>query len=66
MARRDHVDRVLGEEERFYVRNTNVALECVNMGKSMTIARPSDKAVKDIAAIADFCMALKPVSARQG
>jgi Flp pilus assembly CpaE family ATPase len=66
VARRDHIDRILGGEERFYVRNTRIAVECVNMGESMTMARPSDKAVKDIAAIADFCMALKPASARPG
>jgi pilus assembly protein CpaE len=66
VARRDHVDRILGAEERFYVRNTNIAVECVNRGESLTMARPSDKAVKDIAAIADFCVALKSVSARQG
>jgi pilus assembly protein CpaE len=65
VARRDHVDRVLGAEERFYVRNTNVALECVNRGESLTMAYPSDKAVKDIAAIADFCLALKSVSAHK-
>jgi pilus assembly protein CpaE len=64
--RGEHVARVLGEEERFYVRNTSLAVECVNRGESLTMARPSDKAVKDIAAIADFCMALKPMSARQG
>jgi Flp pilus assembly CpaE family ATPase len=66
VARRDHVGRVLGQEERFYVRNTSAALECVNRGESMTMARPSDKAVKDIAAIVDFCVALTPLSARQG
>lgn len=65
VVRRDHVDRVLGEKERLYVRNTNLALESVNMGKSMSIARPSDRAVKDIAAIANFCLTLKPASARQ-
>jgi pilus assembly protein CpaE len=64
VARRDHVSRILGEEKRFYVRNTSVAVECVNMGQSMTIARRSNKAVKDIAAIADYCAALKPASAR--
>ena len=66
MARRDHVDRVLGQEERIYVRNTSSAVECVNMGESMTMARPSDKAVKDIAAIVDFCLAMKPASASPG
>ena len=66
VARRDHVDRVLGAEERFYVRSTSVALECVNRGESLTMAYPSDKAVKDIAAITDFCAALRSVSAHQG
>jgi pilus assembly protein CpaE len=66
VARRDHVDRILGAEQLFYVRNTSIALECVNRGESLTMARPSDKAVKDIAAIADFCMALKPLFARHG
>ncbi len=66
IARADHVARVLGEEQRFYVRNSGLAVECVNMGESLTIARSSDKAVKDIAAIVDFCMALKPASARLG
>jgi pilus assembly protein CpaE len=65
VARRDHVDRILGEQQKFYVRNSSAAVECVNMGQSITIARPSDKAVKDIAAIVDFCMELKTVSARQ-
>ena len=66
VARRDHVDRVLGQEERIYVRNTGSAVECVNMGESMTMARPSDKAVRDIAAIVDFCVAMKPASASPG
>jgi pilus assembly protein CpaE len=66
VARRDHVDRILGAEQLFYVRNTSMALECVNRGESLTMARPSDKAVKDIAAITHFCMGLKSVSARQG
>jgi pilus assembly protein CpaE len=65
VAGRELVDRILGAEERFYVRNTSIAVECVNRGESLTMARPSDKAVKDIAAIVDFCMALKPASARQ-
>ena len=64
VVRSDHIDRVLGEKERFYVRNTSVALECANLGEAMTLARPSEKAVKDIAEIATFCMALKPLSVR--
>ncbi len=65
VVRSDHIDRVLGEEERFYVRDTRAAVECANIGQSMTLSRPSDKTVKDIGAIAAFCMALKPFSARQ-
>jgi hypothetical protein len=45
-----------------FVRNTRVALECVNIGTPITVAYPSDKAVKDIAAIAAYCTALKPVA----
>jgi len=45
------------------VRNARVALECVNLGSPMTLAYPSDKAVKDIAAIADYCVALKSAAA---
>ena len=47
-----------------FVRNTRVALECVNIGTPITLAHPSDKAVKDIAAIAAYCTALKPASTR--
>jgi hypothetical protein len=42
VARRDHVDRIVGAEQLFYVRNTSIALECVNRGESLTMA-PSDK-----------------------
>ena len=59
VARADHVARILGDEKRLFVRDARVALECVNLGTPMTIAYPSDKAVKDIAAIADYCAALK-------
>ena len=59
VARADHVARILGDEKRLFVRDARVALECVNLGTPMTIAYPSDKAVKDIAAIADYCVALK-------
>ncbi len=65
VARADHVARILGDEKRLFVRNTRVALECVNLGTPMTIAYPSDKAVKDIAAIADYCVGLKSVAPRR-
>jgi pilus assembly protein CpaE len=64
VVRADHVARILGDEKRLFVRNTRIALECVNLGTPMGIAYPSDKAVKDIAAIADYCVALKSVAPR--
>jgi Flp pilus assembly CpaE family ATPase len=66
MARADHVARILGDEKRLFVRDSRVALECVNLGTPMTIAYPSDKVVKDIAAITNYCVALKSTAARRG
>ncbi len=59
VARADHVARILGEEKRFFVRSARVAIECVNVGTPITLAYPSDKSVKDVAAISAFCAALK-------
>ena len=63
LARADHVTRILSGEKTMFVRDSKAALECVNAGASMTLAYPSEKMVKDVAGIADFCMALKPVQA---
>ena len=60
VARVDHVTRVLGDEKVFYVRHSDQALECVNMGVPMSVSRPSDRAVKDIGALVDHCVALLP------
>ena len=65
VARADHVARILGEEKRMFVRNSRVALECMNVGSPMTLACPSDKSVRDIAAIAEYCAALKPAASRR-
>ena len=35
LVRTDHVARLLGEEKRFYVRQSGVAVECVNKGESI-------------------------------
>jgi hypothetical protein len=58
VARADHVARILGEEKRLYVRHSAVATECVNIGTPIALAHPSDKSVKDIAAISAFCAGL--------
>jgi pilus assembly protein CpaE len=65
VVRADHVARILGDEMRLFVRNARVALECVNLGTPMTLAYPSDKAVKDIGAIANYCAALRFAAARR-
>jgi pilus assembly protein CpaE len=64
VARADHVARILGEEKRFCVRNAPVAVECVNVGSPIALAYPSDKSVKDIAAIAAFCAKLNSAPRR--
>jgi pilus assembly protein CpaE len=65
LARADHVARILGEEKRLLVRNARVAIDCVNIGTPMTLAYPSDKSVKDIAAISEFCTGLKSAPPRR-
>jgi len=65
MTRADHVVRILGEAKRMFVRNARIATECVNIGTPMTLAYPSDRSVKDIAAISQFCAALKPSAPRR-
>jgi Flp pilus assembly CpaE family ATPase len=65
VARADHVARILGEEKRLLVRNAPVAIECVNVGTPISLAHPSDKLVKDIAAIATFCVGLNPAPPRR-
>ena len=65
VARADHAARILGDEKRLFVRNARVAIECVNIGAPITLAYPSDKSVKDIAAISQFCAALKSAPPRR-
>ncbi len=65
VARADHVARILGEEARLLVRNARVAIECVNVGTPIILAHPSDKLVRDIAAISAFCAGLTPAQPRR-
>jgi pilus assembly protein CpaE len=65
VARADHVTRILGEEKRLLVRDTRAAIECVNVGTPIILAHPSDKSVKDIAAIAAFCAGLNAAPPRR-
>jgi Flp pilus assembly CpaE family ATPase len=63
VARYRHVKSVLGNERLLFVRNARMALDCVNSGTPMTLANPSHKIVKDIGAITEFCVSLKPALA---
>ena len=65
VARADHVARILGGEKRLLVRNARVAIECVNIGTPIILAHPSDKSVKDIAAISAFCAGLNAAPPRR-
>jgi pilus assembly protein CpaE len=62
IARRSHVDSVLGNEAVLVVRNDPVATQCVNTGTPITLAAPRRKVVKDVAAIAARCA--KPKTAQ--
>ena len=60
----DHVEKVLNGEKTIYVRATSTAVDSINAGFAMGLSYPSDRAVKDISAIADFCSALKSDQSR--
>ena len=64
IRRMDHVEKVLNGETKIYVRATSTAIDAVNAGFAMGLSYPSEKAVKDISAIADFCSALKSDQSR--
>jgi pilus assembly protein CpaE len=58
IARRQHVDAVLGGEQTVFVRQSGVAIECANTGAPISVAYPSHKIVKEIAGIVKFCNGL--------
>ena len=65
LVRGDHITRILGEEKPLFVRHADIALESVNAGTPMSLASPSAKIVRDIAALADYCAALAPAAAER-
>ncbi len=64
VVHRQHIGRMLGSEKVFLVRDEPLAIESVNTGEPLVIAHSLSKLNKDIAAIAEFCRALKPSPAR--
>ena len=63
IARRHHVESVLGREKVFYVGEDPMVLESVNAGTPMALAKSARAIGKDIAAIAAFCAGLKSLRA---
>jgi pilus assembly protein CpaE len=61
IARRHHVEKVLGEEKVFYVREQPMVLESINTGMPLALSRGAGKALAEIEPIARFCAELKSV-----
>jgi pilus assembly protein CpaE len=61
MARRQHVESVLGREQVFYVGNDSAGMTAsANTGTPLALGGNSSKTAKEIAEIAAFCAALVP------
>ena len=61
IARRHHVEKVLGEENLFYVRDQPVILESINTGVPLALSRGGGKTLAELGPIARFCAELKSV-----
>jgi pilus assembly protein CpaE len=59
IARRHHVESVLGQEKIFYIAEEPLALEAINTGIPMTTTKGARRFSKDIAPIAEFCSGLR-------
>jgi pilus assembly protein CpaE len=59
IARRRHVESVLGRENVFYVTEENAALESINAGTPIMLAKGTSSIAREISALAVFCTSLK-------
>jgi pilus assembly protein CpaE len=59
IARRRHVESVLGNERVFYVGEEPMAIQSINAGAPMALTNSYRSIAKDIAAVAAFCAQLK-------
>jgi pilus assembly protein CpaE len=59
VARRRHVETVLGNERVFYVGEEPMALQSINAGAPMALTNSYRGIAKDVAAVATFCAELK-------
>jgi pilus assembly protein CpaE len=65
VARRKHVETVLGNEKLFYVRDDTAAMaESINTGSPLMVSNSFRKSVKEITAVAGFCAELKSIRGR--
>lgn len=61
IARRHHVEGVLGQEKIIYIAEEPLALEAINTGIPMTMTKGARRLSKDVAPIAEFCSGLRSV-----
>ena len=59
IARRQHVARVLEDEQTFFISHRAEAVESANMGIPMMLGPAARKIQKDLASLAEFCAAVK-------
>jgi len=59
IVRRQHVEKVLGREKIFYVRNDPMMVQSVNTGTPMALTNAARKASREIASLGEFCAGLK-------
>jgi hypothetical protein len=59
IARRQHVKKVLEDEQIFFVGHRGEAIESANMGVPMMLGPGAGKIQKELAGLADFCAAVK-------
>jgi pilus assembly protein CpaE len=59
IARRQHVEKVLGREKVFYVRSDPMMVQSINTGTPMALTNAARKASKEIASLGVFCAGLK-------
>ena len=63
IARRHHVDSVLGHENVFCIAEDPMALESINTGTPMALSKGNRSAARDIAALAGFCANVRSLRA---
>jgi pilus assembly protein CpaE len=65
IARRHHVETVLGNEQIVYIGEEPMAVEAVNTGSPMALNKSHRAIGKDIAALAEFCASVASTHAGQ-